>query len=73
MSTAAEIETAIRRLPANEAHAVAKWLQNYLVYELDPPSFPFETAAGKWRGKGQLPKGGTVDEYLRLTRDGHGG
>ena len=27
---------------------------------------PFE----KWRGRGRLPTGKTVDEYLRLARDG---
>lgn len=27
----------------------------------------------KWRGRGRLPAGTNADEYLRLTRDGHGG
>jgi len=31
-------------------------------------SDPFE----KWRGRGQLPRGQNVDEYLRLIRDGDG-
>ncbi|MBM3882102.1 MAG: AbrB/MazE/SpoVT family DNA-binding domain-containing protein [Verrucomicrobia bacterium] len=26
----------------------------------------------RWRGRGTLPVGQTVDEYLRLTRDDHG-
>ena len=26
----------------------------------------------KWRGRGSLPKGLSVDDYLRLTRDAHG-
>lgn len=30
---------------------------------------PFE----KWRGRGRLPAETTVDENLRLTRDGHSG
>jgi bifunctional DNA-binding transcriptional regulator/antitoxin component of YhaV-PrlF toxin-antitoxin module len=29
---------------------------------------PFE----KWRGRGQLPKGKSADDYLRLIRDGDG-
>jgi bifunctional DNA-binding transcriptional regulator/antitoxin component of YhaV-PrlF toxin-antitoxin module len=24
----------------------------------------------KWRGRGSLPSGQTIDEYIRLTRDG---
>jgi len=26
----------------------------------------------KWRGRGRLPRGLSVDAYLRLSRDGHG-
>jgi len=26
---------------------------------------------GKWRGKGKLPGGSSVDSYLRLIRDAH--
>lgn len=25
----------------------------------------------KWRGRGRLPRGVSVDDYLRHTRDGH--
>jgi AbrB family looped-hinge helix DNA binding protein len=25
----------------------------------------------KWKGRGRLPTGGTVDEYLKRTRDAH--
>ena len=27
----------------------------------------------KWRGRGKLPSGATVDDYLKRTRDAHGG
>lgn len=72
MSTAAEIETAIRQLPATEARAVAKWLQDYLVSEVDRQVPPAGDAFAKWRGRGRLPVGRNADDYLQLTRDGNG-
>jgi len=72
MSTAAEIERAIRKLPAVEARAVANWLQEYLVREVGPPPPPAGNVFAKWRGRGRLPVGHNADEYLQLTRDGNG-
>lgn len=44
MSTAAEIETALKGLPLQDAHAVAQWLQIYLdqqiVNHTPPPPAP---------------------------------
>ncbi|MBU6401504.1 MAG: hypothetical protein KGS61_14400 [Verrucomicrobia bacterium] len=71
MSTTTEIEDVIRRLPPAEAPAIAKWLGEYLVREVRPPTPPTEDAVAKWRGRQRLPVGGDVDDYLRLTRDGH--
>src|SRR2546428_820210 len=73
VSTAAEIETAIRRLPSAEARALAQWLQEYLAREAAPPAPPAGDAFAKWRGRGRLPVGRNADDYLRLTRDGNGG
>ena len=72
MSTAAEIEIAIRQLPAAEARAVARWLQEYLAQEAEPHAAPTDDAFAKWRGRGRLPAGRNADDYLRLTRDGNG-
>lgn len=72
MSTAAEIEDAIRRLPASEAKAVANWLQEYLLHQTAQAGSADKSAFSKWRGRGKLPVGGTVDEYLKLTRDANG-
>ncbi|MDB6058212.1 MAG: hypothetical protein JWO95_2056 [Verrucomicrobiales bacterium] len=72
MSTAAEIEDTIRQLPASEAKAVANWLQEYLLHSTQPISRAGKSAFEKWRGRGKLPVGRTVDEYLTLTRDANG-
>jgi hypothetical protein len=72
MSTAAEIEAAIRQLPAAEARAVAQWLQDYLGPQIDRPASPTGEAFAKWRGRGRLPVGRNADDYLQLTRDGNG-
>ncbi len=43
MSTAAEIETALKGLPLQDAHAVAQWLQTYLGQQIvtdTPPPAP---------------------------------
>ena len=73
MSSTAEIESAIRGLPAVEARAIAQWLQNYLAHEAGvQPRTPGGNAFAKWRGRGHLPAGKNTDEYLRLTRDGNG-
>ncbi len=72
MSTAAEIEAAIRQLPAAEARAVAQWLQDYLGPQSDRPASPTGEAFAKWRGRGRLPVGRNADDYLPLTRDGNG-
>ena len=39
---------------------------NLLVAWKKPGNDPFE----KWRGRGRLPAGKNVDEYIRLIRDG---
>ena len=72
MSTAAEIEMAIRQLPAAEAHRLAQWFQSYLAGEVVTAAPPTAEALAKWRGRGRLPVGRTGDDYLRLTRDGNG-
>ncbi len=72
MSTAAEIEKALRELPAAEARAVARWLDVYLAHEGNGKTQTRCDAVGKWRGRGRLPAGENVDEYLKLTRDGDG-
>ncbi|MBI3850566.1 MAG: hypothetical protein HY298_09905 [Verrucomicrobia bacterium] len=72
MSTATEIETAIRNLPTSEARAVAKWLHEYLVREVDTPLPLAGDALAKWRGRGRLPVGRNADAYLQVTRDGNG-
>jgi hypothetical protein len=72
VSTATEIEIAIRQLPAAEARKLAPWLQNYLAGEVAPAAPPAREAFAKWRGRGRLPVGRTTDDYLRLTRDGNG-
>lgn len=72
MSTAAEIENAIRQLPSTEARAVAKWLQEYLVCEAGQAAPIAGDAFAKWRGRGRLPAGRNADDYLHLTRDGNG-
>ena len=71
MSNAAEIENALRQLPTAEAHAVARWLRDYLAHDgngktQDKP----RNAFAKWRGRGRLPVGKNTDDYLQLTRDG---
>lgn len=73
MSSAVEIESAIRKLPAAEARAVAQWLQEYLAHEAGGKAqAPSGNAFAKWRGRGRLPVGKNTDDYLRLTRDGNG-
>lgn len=72
MSSAAEIEIAIRQLPTAEARAVAKWLQEYLGREVDQPTPLAGDAFTKWRGQGRLPAGRNTDDYLHLIRDGNG-
>ena len=73
MSSALEIESAIRKLPAAEARAVARWLQEYLAHETGGKAqAPSSDAFAKWRGRGRLPVGNNTDDYLRLTRDGNG-
>jgi hypothetical protein len=72
VSTVAEIETAIRQLPAAEACALAKRLQEYLVRQVGATTAPAENAFAKWRGRGRLPAGRNADDYLHLTRDGNG-
>jgi len=32
-----------------------------------------EDVFAKWRGRGRLPTGGTVDDYLKQSRDAHRG
>jgi len=63
MSTLAEIESAIERLPPNEIAALRKWLDNRE-----------ETASllAQWHGKGTgvVRQLGGVDAYLQLAR-GH--
>lgn len=72
MSTAAEIEDAIRQLPKSEAKAVAMWLQEYLLRQTPSPALASNAAFSKWRGRGKLPVGRNADEYLKLTRDADG-
>ncbi len=72
MSTAIEVENAIRLLPVTEARAVAHWLQEYLFNELSPRAPIAAEAIAKWRGRGRLPAGRNADEYLHMTRDGNG-
>jgi len=73
MSSAVEIESAIRKLPTAEARAVAQWLQEYLAHEAEGKTqVPSSDAFAKWRGRGRLPAGKNTDDYLRLTRDGNG-
>ncbi len=38
----------------------------------DRPPGTADPAFSKWRGRGHLPAGKNADDYLRLTRDGHG-
>ena len=71
MSTAAEIESALRELPATEARAVARWLQDYLAHEGNGKTQTPRNAFAKWRGRGRLPAGKNTDDYLQLTRDGN--
>ena len=72
MSTAIEIENAIRGLPTTEAQAVAKWLQDYLARKAATPTPIAADIFVKWRGRGRLPVGRNTDEYLQLTRNGNG-
>lgn len=71
MSTVVEIENAISRLQPAEIKAVADWLAAFMgQHATNRP--PHGSAIEKWRGRGRLPAGSDVDEYLRLTRDGDG-
>jgi len=73
MNSAVEIENAIRHLPADEIQAIAQWLQDYLAHEASrPTTIPQADVFAKWRGRGKLPVGKNADDYLSLTRDGHG-
>lgn len=72
MSTAAEIEEAVRHLPEAEKKAFAKWFQEYLLQQTAQGVVPDKRAFAKWRGRGKLPVGRTADEYLQLIRDGNG-
>jgi hypothetical protein len=70
MSTAVQIEAAIRELPLTEARAIAQWLDGYLSGNDTKPTPIAEHLIAKWRGRGRLPSGQNADEYLRLIRDG---
>lgn len=72
--SATEIIEQIKNLPEQERAQVTK----YVVEHDDswiPESFKrgmADAAIAKWRGRGHLPAGKNTDDYLRLTRDGHG-
>jgi hypothetical protein len=69
MSTAAEIEGAIRQLPETEIKRLATWLEAYLLRQTSNQPPGTSRAFEKWRGHGKLPIGHNADEYLQLTRD----
>ena len=73
VSTAVQIEAAIRELPLTEARAIAQWLEAYLSKKGTAPAPVTEHAFSKWRGRGRLPLGQNTDDYLRLISDGNGG
>ena len=70
MSTAVQIEAAIRELPLTEARAIAQWLDGYLSGNDTKPTPIAKHLIAKWRGLGRLPSRQNADEYLRLIRDG---
>jgi hypothetical protein len=82
--SATEIIEQFKVLPANERAQVAKFVmeqddswvpESFKRGMADAEAGRFmdaKTAAAKWRGRGHLPAGKTVDEYLHLTRDANG-
>jgi predicted transcriptional regulator len=78
---ATEIIEQFKSLPTNERAQVAKfvleqddsWVPDEFKEAMrDAEAGRFmdaKTAFAKWRGRGQLPVGKTVDDYLHLTRD----
>jgi hypothetical protein len=73
MSSASEIENAVRGLPSAEARASAQWMQNYLAHENGGKlEIPGGNIFAKWRGRGHLTAGKNTGDYLRLTRNANG-
>jgi hypothetical protein len=64
MSTVAEIEAAIERLPPAEVEEVAAWLESLRLRRAAPDTFD------DWlrRAQGSAKPGVTTDEILRMTR-----
>jgi hypothetical protein len=64
MSTIAEIETAIQRLPASQVDALASWLETYRARRAPAPT------PSTWleRARGAARPGMTTAELMALTR-----
>ncbi len=69
--SAVEIEEAIRLLPHAEARLLFSRLQE-LFPEKAGPRLSARERIAKWSGKGKLPAGRNVDEYLKIVRHGSG-
>jgi hypothetical protein len=72
--SATEIIEQIKGLPANERAQVARFVAEQDDARI-PKSFKqgmADAAFAKWRGRGHLPAGKNVDDYLHLTRDANG-
>ena len=67
--TVAEIEKAIRALPQEEARALLNRLEILLASPSVRQPLTDEDIA-KWRGRFKLPFGKSVDDYIRIIRDG---
>ena len=82
--SATEIIEQIKILPQTERAQVTKFVveqddswvpESFKAGMTDADAGRFmdmKTACAKWRGRGHLPAGKTVDEYLHLTRDANG-
>ena len=64
MSTITEIEAAIEKLPATQVDELAKWLDQFRLRRLTPPS------AEQWlaRARGAAKPGITTEQVMALTR-----
>lgn len=64
MSTVAEIEAAIQRLPLTEVEKVAEWLETYRAQRSMAP----QAEAWLERARGAARSGATTAEVMDLTR-----